>query len=121
MDRAFEILWWAWCPASALLVRSLALRMLRVSGGRSAILAGCGAWLACLCAAMIFVSWSGMELYGFNGDDPWQWAGWFVLFLSPFGLPLLFGAPLVMAVQGIRLCWKSAGMAQGQIGKTGPE
>ncbi len=42
-----------------------------------------------------------MQPYGFDPHDRWQVAGWYVLFISPLGLPLLFGVPALLFVQGL--------------------
>ena len=41
-------------------------------------------------------------MYGFNPDDVWQVSGWVVLFFSPFGLPVLFGGPIIFLIDLIR-------------------
>jgi hypothetical protein len=50
---------------------------------------------------------SGFDLYGFDQNDRWQWAGWFVLFLSPIGLPMVFGAPVIFILQTVIAIWKA--------------
>jgi len=65
-------------------------------------------------AALLFVSFNGMQLYGFHSDEPQSWAGWFVLFLSPIGLPLLFGAPMVIVLKVLVVWWKNVAAGRHQ-------
>lgn len=76
----------------------------KTDGGAIAI--GCSTWLLSFMAALLFISFSGMQLYGFHSDEPWSWAGWFVMFISPIGLPLLFGAPMVIVLRLLVMWWK---------------
>lgn len=107
MDAVFDILWWLWCPVAALLVQAVAIRLYRPRNAAQETTVGCLAWLASFAVAMLFVSWSGMQLYGFHSDDARSWARWFVLFISPFGLPLLFGAPVVLILKALLTWWKA--------------
>lgn len=53
-------------------------------------------------ATLLLVSWSGMQFYGFNSHDPWHMAGYISLVISPLGLPLVFGGPVVLLVDIFR-------------------
>ena len=112
MDAIFDILWWLWCPVAALLVQAIAVRLYRPRNDVQETAVGCLAWLASFVVAMLFVSWTGMQLYGFQADDPWSWAGWFVLSISPFGLPLLFGAPVVVILKVLLGWWRAVTIAR---------
>jgi hypothetical protein len=89
------------CPASAWLIQTLALRLFYKRIGKAAYDVGCAFWLFGFIVTLAIVSWSGMQPYGFDPHDRWQVAGWYVFFLSPLGLPLLFGVPALLFVQGL--------------------
>lgn len=95
-----------WAPICAWSIRALVVGLLKRRLGNAAYGAAYAAWVLSFIVAMVFVSWTGMQMYGFNRSDPWQVAGWVVLFVSPFGLPLLFGAPVVFLVDLLRV-WLS--------------
>lgn len=105
MDTAFDIAWWLWCPISAWLIQTIAVRLFRKRLGIAAYDVGCAFWVFGFLAALLFTSWSGMQLYGYNPNDRWQVAGRYVMFFSPLGLPLLIGIPILLFVQGLWFWW----------------
>lgn len=104
METAFTIAWWVWAPIAAWMTRAIVVRLFRNIGAWSYGLAY-AFWILSFLLVLWFVSWTGMQMYGFDGNDPWQVAGWFVLVFSPFGLPLLVGAPLVLLIDAVRFGW----------------
>jgi hypothetical protein len=103
MDTLFAIGWFLWAPLCAWFSRSLIVRLLRPRMGYAAYGVAYAFWVVSLIAGLTFVQWTGMQFYGFDRTDPWQLAGWIILFLSPFGLPLLFGGPVVLVADAARL------------------
>lgn len=53
---------------------------------------------------------SGMPMYGFDNTNLAHQFGYFVLFLSPFGIPFFLGLPIVFIVDFIRRIWRSKGI-----------
>lgn len=102
METAFVIGWWIWAPLCALLSRTIVVRLLHSRLGKAAFAAAYAFWIVSFIAGFIFVQWSGLDFYSFDRTDPWQIAGWIVLFVSPFGLPLLFGGPIVFLADMVR-------------------
>lgn len=102
MEGAFAVGWWLWAPLCAWLSRYVVVRVFEKRLGRAAYFVAYGVWIVSVIAGLIFVQWTGMQFYGFDRSDPWQLAGWIVLFVSPFGLPTLFGAPVIFALDLIR-------------------
>ena len=102
MDTLFSIVWLLWAPLCAWFVRALIVRLLHRQMGGASFAYAYTFWIVSFISALVFAQWSGMQMYGFDRSDPWQLAGWIVLFISPFGLPLLFGAPVVLLSDAIR-------------------
>jgi hypothetical protein len=73
-------------------------RLFRPRLGSIAQAAAYGMWLVVLAAGWVAVELSGMQMYGFDPSDPGQMWGYWLAFYSPLGLPTLFGAPAVLAV-----------------------
>ena len=80
----------------------MVVRLLRDRFGGLAYVVSYLFWIVSFVAGLAFTSWSGLELYGFDRTDLWQVVGAIVFFISPFGLPLLFGAPVVIVADAIR-------------------
>lgn len=102
MSGLLELGWWIWAPLCAWMSRALVVRVWRSRLGDGAFIAGYGGWIVSLIVGLAYVEWSGMQMYGFNPDDVWQVSGWVVLFFSPFGLPVLFGGPIIFLIDLIR-------------------
>jgi len=92
------ILWFGWAFACALGIRIGFTLLFRRRFGGMARIAAYGMWLVFLLAGFAFVGWSGMQMYGFEANDPRQVAGYWVFFFSPLGLPTALGAPAVLVV-----------------------
>lgn len=99
----FFVGWLLWALVSVWAVRFLIVRWTKERLGLS------GAYVAAysflffgFVFTLWFVGWSGMTLYGFNREDPWQMAGYAGLFISPLGLPVLFGGPVVFLLDLFR-------------------
>jgi hypothetical protein len=99
-------LWFAWAFACALGVRVGFTRLLRPRLGGTARVASYGMWLVLLLLGSVLVGLSGMQMYGFDPGDPGQMWGYWLFFYSPLGLPTLFGAPAVLAVDLMRAATK---------------
>ena len=48
----------------------------------------------------------GFRLYGYNPDNPRQYAAYVVLVYSPIGLPIIVGLPIVLIADTLRLLMK---------------
>lgn len=96
-----EAWWYVWAFACALGVRIAFTRLLRRRLGARAQLAAYAAWPVLLFIGAVLVGISGMQMYGFDANDPRQMAGWWLLTYSPLGLPILFGAPVVLVVDAV--------------------
>lgn len=59
-----------------------------------------------LALGMLIVKLTGFVMYGYEPDDPWQSIGAAAFWLSPLGLPLLAGAPVVVALDLIVAGWR---------------
>ena len=114
MSSLIELGWWLWEPLCAWLVRVVVVRLLRPRLGDWAFVAAYAVWVVSFLAGMAYVAWSGMEMYGFDASDPWQLSGWVVLFLSPFGLPVLFGGPIIFIVDFVRFAIRTRQAAPGR-------
>lgn len=112
METAFNIGWLLWALIAAWTSRALIVCLFSKRGAGAYGLAY-GFWVLSFLGALGFVSWTGMQMYGFDRDNPWQVAGWYVLFISPFGLPLLAGAPIVLLIDAIRFGWTARGRQRG--------
>jgi hypothetical protein len=95
-------LWFGWSFVCAFLTRVAFAAVLRKHLGGFAYLGAYAGWVGLLIIGGIAVSFSGMQMYGFDADDPRQMFSYWVLFYSPLGLPLVFGAPAVLVVDGVR-------------------
>jgi len=95
---AFNAVWFGWAFACALGVRLGFTHLFRSKLGHSAQFAAYGMWLVLLLVGLAVVSVSGMQMYGFDANDPRQMVGYVTLFYSPLGLPTAFGAPAVLAL-----------------------
>lgn len=56
---------------------------------------------------LIMLSASGMPMYGFDNKNLAHQFGWFVMFLSPFGLPFFLGLPIVLIYDFFRRPWEA--------------
>lgn len=95
---AFNAVWFGWAFACALGLRLGFTHLFRPRLGHAAQFAAYGMWLVLLLVGLAVVSVSGMQMYGFDANDPRQKLGYVTLFYSPFGLPTTFGAPAVIAL-----------------------
>lgn len=94
----FNVLWFGWAFACALGVRLGFTHLFRPKLGDTAQIAAYGMWLVLLLVGWAVVSISGMQMYGFDANDPRQMVGYVTLLYSPIGLPTAFGAPAVLAL-----------------------
>jgi hypothetical protein len=95
--------WLLWAFGSVWVVRFLFMRWTKERLGSSeAYVAAYSFLLVGFVSTLWFVGWTGMPLYGFNREDPWHVAGYVSLFISPLGLPVLFGGPVVFLVDLFR-------------------
>jgi hypothetical protein len=92
----YMIAWVTWAAICAWAPRYLAVRKWGKAYGVGAYFIGYFSWPLMFVVGLIIVGWTGMQMYGFDRSDPWQMAGWIILFLTPLGLPVLYGAPFVM-------------------------
>lgn len=95
-------LWFGWAFACALGLRVGFTRLFKPRLGSTAQIAAYGMWLVLLSVGWIALELSGMQMYGFDASDPAQMWGYWLFFYSPLGLPTLFGAPAVLAVDLMR-------------------
>lgn len=93
-----NVLWFGWAFACALGVRLGFTRLFKPRLGDAAQIAAYGMWIVLLLIGWAVVSISGMQMYGFDANDPLQMAGYITLGYSPLGLPIAFGAPAVLAL-----------------------
>ena len=61
-----------------------------------------------LFTGFFLVGVSEMQMYGFDADDPGHWFGFFILYFSPFGLPLILGTPIVLLLDFLRKPWRQS-------------
>lgn len=94
----FTVLWFGWAFACALGVRLGFTHLFRPRLGNVAQIAAYGMWIVLLLVGWAVVSISGMQMYGFDANDPSQMVGYLTLLYSPLGLPTAFGAPAVLAL-----------------------
>lgn len=99
-------LWFGWAFACALGVRVAFTRLFRSRLGSAAQAAAYGMWLVLLLLGWVAVGLSGVQMYGFDSNDPWQMLGYWLFVYSPLGLPTLFGAPAVLAFDLMRAAVK---------------
>lgn len=97
----FNALWFGWAFACALGVRLGFTHLFRPRLGDTAQFAAYGMWFVLLLVGAVIVSISGMQLYGFDANDPRQMVGYVILGYSPLGLPTALGAPAVLALDAI--------------------
>lgn len=97
-----SIIWFGWAFACAFGTRLGFTRLFRSRLGSVAQFAAYGVWLVLLLAGWVIVSFSGMEMYGFDANDPRQLWGYWVFFHSPLGLPTVVGAPAVLLIDLVR-------------------
>lgn len=76
--------------------------MFRPRLGVAAQFAAYGMWIVLLLFGLVVVSVSGMQMYGFDANDPRQLVGYWVFFHSPMGLPTVVGAPAVLLIDFVR-------------------
>jgi len=77
VETAFTIALYLWAPLSAWLVRAAVVRLLFGRLGGAAYIVAYIVWILGFLANLWFVEWSGMKMYGFDQNDPWQFAGWY--------------------------------------------
>lgn len=94
----FNVLWFGGAFACALGVRLGFTHVFRPRLGDVAQIAAYGMWVVLLLVGWAVVSISGMQMYGFDANDPRQMVGYITLLYSPLGLPTAFGAPAVLAL-----------------------
>jgi hypothetical protein len=94
----FNVVWFGWAFACALGVRLCFTHLFRPRLGDLAQIAAYGMWIVLLLVGWVVVSISGMQLYGFDSNNPRQMVGYITLLYSPLGLPTAFGAPAVLAL-----------------------
>lgn len=63
-------------------------------------------WAGLLALGMLIIKLTGFVMYGYEPDDLWQSIGAAAFWLSPLGLPLLVGAPVVVALDLIVAGWR---------------
>lgn len=102
VETAFTFALFLWAPLSAWIVRAVVVRLLFGHVREAAYIIAYLVWIGGFLTNLWFVEWSGMRMYGFDRTDPWQFAGWVAMWLSPFGLPLVVGAPIIFVVDVIR-------------------
>ena len=73
---------------------------------RSSFLAAYGLFPLFLLTGFFLVVASGMQMYGFDANDQGHWFGFVILYFSPFGLPLVLGAPVVLLLDFMRKPWR---------------
>lgn len=95
---AFNALWLCWAFACALAVRLGFTHLFKPRLGPAAQVAAYGMWFVLLLVGWAVVSISGMQVYGFEANDPAQMVGYITFLYSPLGLPTAFGAPVVLAL-----------------------
>ncbi|MBU1347253.1 MAG: hypothetical protein KKA16_09915 [Alphaproteobacteria bacterium] len=99
MDASvFNAVWFGWAFACALGLRLGFTHLFRPRLGHAAQFAAYGMWFVSLGVGLAVVSISGMQMYGFDGNDPGQMMGYVTLMYSPLGLPTAYGAPAVLAL-----------------------
>lgn len=84
----------------------LVLAFALVMSIRAAFLTAYGLFPFLLVIGFLLVGTSGMQMYGFNSNDAGHWFGFFVLYFSPFGLPIIIGTPLVLVFDFVRKPWR---------------
>jgi hypothetical protein len=57
---------------------------------------------------LLVVGISGMPMYGFDAANWLRWLGYVTFVFSPFGLPLLFGTPVVVVADLLRRPWRTS-------------
>ena len=97
----FNTLWLGWAFACALGVRLGFTHLFRPRLGDAAQIGAYGMWFVLLLIGWAVVSVSGMQMYGFDPNDPRQAVGYATLLYSPFGLPTAFGAPAVLVLDAL--------------------
>lgn len=108
VDTLITVAWFVWAIACASATRVFVVRWAKGRIGlKGAYVTAYSVLLVGLIATLLLVSWSGMQAYGFNRRDPWQMAGYISLFISPLGLPVLFGGPVIFLVDMFRL-WRGS-------------
>lgn len=95
------LLWLGWAVFSAWSIRVGLVMLLFHKFGGWAYPMAYFCWLALFAAAFWFLGWCGSDMYGGDPNDPWQRAGWIIFLLSPIGLPVCFGAPIVLVTDAI--------------------
>jgi hypothetical protein len=100
-------IWFAWAFLCAWVPRFTVVALLfRRFDGWSYLL-GYLVWGVLFSIGIWMVGLSGFQMYGFDPHDPWQKFGEVVFFLSPFGLPILIGAPAVLLLDFMTVCWRT--------------
>lgn len=101
-----NVLWFGWAFVCALGVRVGFSRLFKPRLGDAAQIAAYGMWIVLLLIGWVVVRISGMQMYGFDANDPRQIMGYITLVYSPLGLPTAFGAPAVLALDLLRAAAK---------------
>jgi hypothetical protein len=106
-------LWFGWGFVCALLTRVAFAALFRKRLGAFDCLAAYGMWFVLFSIGVAITELSGFQMYGFDSNSP-QAVGYWVMFYSPLGLPLLVGAPAVLLLDGARsiLAWRRLGRAR---------
>lgn len=102
-------IWIAWSAAITLLVRIIVASLFKqFMAADRAYLAAYLTFPALLVLGATVVGLTGMPMYGFDGENWAHWLGYATLYLSPIGLPLVLGIPLVLIADIVRRPWRHA-------------
>lgn len=102
-----QLLWFVWAFACAFAVRTLAVRFLAPRWGRLAgYVSGYVLWLVLFAIGLTIVWLGKLNTYGYDAADPGQFTAYVVLTYSPLGLPLVYGAPMVLLLDGVRAAFR---------------
>lgn len=104
--QSFVLLaWFVWAVACAWSARALFQRVLEPRTGRYAYLIACLGWLALLLIGFLVVR-SADSLMGRQLSHSAYAVAYWTAYFSPFGLPTLVGAPVVLLSDLVRFLWK---------------
>lgn len=103
--------WLTWAIWSVLCVTIVRLSVFwllkKIMAARSALMNTYVLFPIFFIVGLVLVGFSGMPMYGFDRESASHWFGYYILFYSPMGLPLLLGSPVLLVVDAIRKPWRS--------------
>lgn len=105
MQSVVLLAWFAWAVACALGSRVLFQRVLEPRIGRYAYPIACLGWIALLLIGVLVVR-SADALMARQLSHSAHAAAYWTLYFSPFGLPTVVGAPVVLLSDLVRFVWK---------------